>query len=142
MNWGKGIIISFVFFATFIGLLVTVCIRQQVSLVSKNYYIEELNYQQQIDQLSNASALPSPPSISIHNGFAELKYDDLVNIQNGVLSLYRPSDPGLDKSYEVASSPDSTARFDISSLRPGKYNVNFHWTMNDKKYLSQLVIVL
>jgi hypothetical protein len=40
MNWGKWIIVSFVLFAGFIGTLVTVCVRQDISLVSKDYYKE------------------------------------------------------------------------------------------------------
>ena len=56
MNWGKWIIVSFVLFAAFIGILVVICVRQDISLVSKNYYQEELAYQQQIDRMNNGTA--------------------------------------------------------------------------------------
>jgi hypothetical protein len=142
MNWGKGIVISFIFFALFIGVLVTVCVKQEVSLVSKNYYSEELNYQNQIDQLSNYAQLAIKPVVNVRNGVGELNYADLPRIQSGKLDLYRPSDPGMDRSFDILPTTDSTMRFDVSNLQPGKYNVNFTWSMNGREYLSQLVIVL
>ena len=47
MNFGKWIVVAFVFFSLFIGTLVTVCVRQDISLVSTDYYKEELIYQDQ-----------------------------------------------------------------------------------------------
>ena len=49
MNWGKSIVLSFILFAAFIGTLVTVCIRQDISLVSKDYYEEELQYDKSVN---------------------------------------------------------------------------------------------
>ena len=57
MNWGKSIILAFVLFAGFIATLVVVCVREDISLVSKDYYKEELLYQDQIQRLNNASQL-------------------------------------------------------------------------------------
>ena len=61
MNWGKSIVLAFVLFAVFIGVLVAVCVREDISLVSRNYYNEELDY-----QTKNASGLPltiTPPLV-------------------------------------------------------------------------------
>jgi hypothetical protein len=41
----------FILFAAFIGTLVTVCLRQDISLVSKDYYKEELQYENQLTRL-------------------------------------------------------------------------------------------
>ena len=65
MNWGNGIIFSFVLFAIFIAILVTVCVRQDISLVSSDYYQEELKYQDQITRINNTSKLDTQPVIKI-----------------------------------------------------------------------------
>ena len=56
MNWGKSIVLSFVLFAAFIVTLVTVCLRQDISLVSKEYYKEELQYENQLTRLKKCFA--------------------------------------------------------------------------------------
>ena len=75
MNWGKWIIVSFVLFAAFIGTLVTVCMRAEVSLVSKDYYKEELEFQKQIVRIENTSALESKPAIVAGKGIIEITFD-------------------------------------------------------------------
>jgi len=63
MNIGKWIVVAFVLFAAFIGTLVVVCVRQDVSLVSRDYYRQELAYQNQIQRLNNTAALLEKPVI-------------------------------------------------------------------------------
>jgi hypothetical protein len=68
MNWGKSIILAFVLFAVFIGVLVTVCVRQDISLVSRDYYDEELDYQSKMDGARNAAGLSQKPEINLTEG--------------------------------------------------------------------------
>jgi hypothetical protein len=42
MSWGKWIVVSFLLFAGFIATLVTICMKEDVGLVSSSYYDEEL----------------------------------------------------------------------------------------------------
>ena len=64
MDFGKWIVVAFVLFAVFIGTLVTVCVRQDISLVSKEYYKEELAYQDQIVRIANTEKLGLKPKIT------------------------------------------------------------------------------
>ena len=77
MNWGKSIIAAFLFFALFIGVLVFICMKQEVSLVSKDYYKDEINYQQQIERLNNAEHLESKPTISILDADVKVSFKKL-----------------------------------------------------------------
>ena len=65
MNWGKSIVLSFVLFAVFIGVLVAVCVREDISLVSRNYYNEELDYQTKMNGARNVDQLSQKPEISL-----------------------------------------------------------------------------
>jgi len=142
MNWGKGIVISFILFALFIGGLVAICVRQQIGLVSKDYYSQELRYQEQIDQIASASALADKPTVVTGNGVVELRYSHLDAIESGNLRLVRPSDEAFDRSFEVVTTPDSVAQFDVTALPAGKYIVNFTWRMEKRSFLLLETIVL
>jgi hypothetical protein len=128
MNWGKSIVLAFIAFAAFIGVLVTICVKQQVNLVSKDYYKEELNYQRQIDDLNNAASLGIKPVILV-----DQKHIRVSGVQHGELKLLRPSDSRFDASFVV----DSLNTFDLSKYPSGKYNASLRWEANGKSYLIQ-----
>ncbi len=142
MNWGKWIIVSFVLFALFIGALVTVCLREDISLVSKNYYQEELNYQQQIERMNNANELVNKPTISVKGVLLEVQFDQFNSFEQGKLKLFRPSDTHLDRQYVLRASPEGMQYFDISSLAKGMYHARMTWTMKGKEYFIEDTITL
>jgi hypothetical protein len=133
MNWGKSIVLAFVGFALFIGVLVTVCVRQQVSLVSEDYYNEELNYQQQIDELTNAARLEDKPVISVSR-----KQIQVAGLHRGELKLLRPSDSQFDALFMI----DSIKTFDLSTYPSGRYNASLRWHEDGKTFLMKESIIL
>lgn len=142
MNWGKAIVISFILFAAFIGVLVTVCVREDVNLVSKNYYSEELAYQQQIERINNTSQLQEKPYINVVNGIMEVKFNQFNRMDNGEIKLFRPSDVRLDKQFRLLPSDQNAQQFDVSALPGGMYRIKMLWSMNGKEYYIENVITL
>ena len=59
INWGTGIVIAMLLFMTFILQFVYRSFDSKNShdLVSKDYYKDELYYQQEIDKMNNANKL-------------------------------------------------------------------------------------
>ena len=53
MNWGKGVTIAFILFVGFIMFMVVGAFRENFDLVSDDYYLEEINYQDKINQKAN-----------------------------------------------------------------------------------------
>ena len=108
MNWGKSIVLSFVLFAAFIGTLVTVCLRQDISLVSKEYYKEELQYENQLTRLKNVTQLKSKPVIKVlENNTIQITFDRFDNMEKGELRLFRPSDSSKDKKYSIVPTSNT-----------------------------------
>jgi hypothetical protein len=142
MSWGKGIVIAFIAFGLFIGALVTVCVRQDISLVSKNYYAEELMYQEQIDRLNNAAALTERPSMVIRAGKLEVWFEGFERLEEGELVLTRPSDPRYDAKFTVNAGSDAVRVFDLSTYPNGLYNTALRWKMDGKEFLFQESISL
>jgi hypothetical protein len=141
MNWGKWIIFSFVLFAVFIGTLVTVCMRSEVSLVSVDYYQEELEFQNQITRLENTSALTTKPTIVAGNGFIEIAFD-FTGFEKGELILFRPSDAALDKKFILSATGSEFQQFPTDATDPGMYRARMQWTKKGKEYFYEQVIYL
>jgi hypothetical protein len=142
MNFGNWIVVAFILFATFIATLVTVCVRQDVSLVSKDYYKEELGYQEQIHRLNNTASLAAKPVIKVVNQTLQVKFNQSEKIENGELKLFCPSNTKMDRIFTVTTSNETTRTFDINSLQKGMYRAKLFWKMNGKEFYQEEVIYI
>lgn len=141
MNWGKWIIVSFIIFAAFIGTLVAVCFREDISLVSKDYYKEELAYQDQIARIENASKLSQKPVIKIIDDHSlQIEFNQFNEVEKGELKLFRPSNPDLDEKFQFSRSEESSQTFAVENLVKGMYRARMQWTMNGKEFYVEQVI--
>jgi hypothetical protein len=142
MNWGKSIIVVFVLFALFIGTLVTVCVRQDVSLVAPDYYKQELAYQEQMDRKQNASDLHERPKIDVTQNKLTVTFADFSKVTRGELKLFRPSDAKLDQTFNLQPTNDSVQTFDIDFPQHGMYKAKISWAMDGKEYFLEETIYL
>lgn len=133
MNWGKSIVLSFVLFAIFIAVLVTYCLREDISLVSQEYYKDELVYQKQIERMKNTLALKEKPAIEIiGQQKIQINFSLDSKIEKGKLNLFCPSNSQFDKSFELLSG--QSQQFDITSVHKGAYRIKLLWSMDGKDY--------
>ena len=142
MSFGKGIFIAFVLFATFMATLVTVCVHQNISLVSNDYYQQELLHQNKINSQINAQDLAHKPTLSFVNGELIVDFDQVQQMEEGQLKLLRPSDPSLDTSFALASSSVARQSFKLVKWKSGLYRVSLSWKVKDKEYFIEQVMVL
>lgn len=142
MNWGKWIVVSFIMFTMFIGTLVVICVRQDITLVSKQYYREELDYQNQIERIENTNALAESPDITIVNDSLRITYVRFRNMENGQLKLFRPSDPRLDRQYDLLNSTQQSQAFSIGDLQKGLYKARLFWEQDGKEFYLEKTIVI
>jgi hypothetical protein len=140
MNWGKSILAAFIFFAIFIFVLVAICLRENISLVSKDYYKEEINYQQQIERLNNVEHLKQKPRIKVVGTNLEVFFNQLASVDRGEVKLFRPSDESFDTTFSFQAQQDSVLRFDVANLLSGMYRAKMQWTMDDKEYYVEEII--
>lgn len=140
MNWGKWIIVAFVLFAGFIATLVVVCMRQDVNLVSKDYYSEELVYQKQIVRINNVNQLDSKPVIQKTGTFLSIDFVQFNEIETGKLKLFSPSDPKKDKVYILRASEETQQLIPVDDIAKGMYRAQMQWVMNGKEYFIEAVV--
>jgi hypothetical protein len=142
MNWGKWIVVSFILFAMFIGTLVFVCVREDISLVATDYYKQELDYQKQIERDKNTLALSVKPDISVINSSVQIAYKELNSLQQGELKLFRPSNAASDLTFEIKTTSDTVLVFDLHDREKGMYKAQFKWSMNGQEYYLEKIIYL
>jgi hypothetical protein len=142
MNFGNWIVVAFVLFALFIGGLVTVCVTQEVNLVSKDYYNEELAYQDQIRRINNTIRLVKKPVVTkIDDNTFQIAFDKQFNIENGKVSFFCPSDPKMDKDFKLETS-DNSQLFDTSFFGKGMYKLKLVWAMDGKEFYYEQIIYI
>lgn len=139
MKWIVG---AFVFFALFIGTLVFISMREDVSLVTENYYQEELNHQDKINKQANANQLTDKPQISFVDNSVKVIFPYFSSIEKGELHVMRPSDKRLDQSFELSAMQGDSQQFELKVWEKGLYRVTFTWTMEGKDYYFEKLLVL
>jgi hypothetical protein len=136
----KWVVSSFIFFALFIGTLVFFCVREDVSLVSANYYQDELVHQGKMEKQQNMQGLKDQPAIELQDHQVRILYDQLIKLTKGELRLTRPSDSKLDQRFQL--NQDIEQIFQLTISEKGLYRVTLQWTMDGKDYYYEKLMVL
>lgn len=138
----KWVVVAFVLFALFIGTLVVISVRQDVSLVSKNYYQDELRHSEKMTKQVNAAELSEQPQITFEENSVKVMYPLLSNFESGQLMIQRPSDARLDQQFEIQSGVGDTQVFELKVWERGLYRVSLTWSMDGKEYYFEKLMVL
>jgi hypothetical protein len=142
MSWGKWIIVAFALFAGFIATLVVVCMNQDVSLVSKDYYTDELNFQEQIARMNNVNQLEEKPVIKKSGNHLVIGFNKLNEIENGELKLFSPSNAAKDKTFNITRTKEAQELFSLADVAKGMYRARMQWAMNGREYFLETVIYI
>lgn len=142
MNWGKWIVVSFLLFAGFMAAIVTISMKQDVNLVSSQYYQDDLDFQQQLDRKNNTAALVYPPEITLTEKQLQVYFPEQTSIESGVIKLFRPSTDKQDQDFVLQTSDESTQVFKLQPLARGAYRVKMTWKVADKEYYLEKFVVI
>src|SRR3954471_1809897 len=124
MTWGNKLLLVFVGFAFLIGTLVYKCMQQNFELVSKDYYNDELRYQDKIDGANNANKLSS---IQIAQTSEEVSIQ-LPKELNGLVTtgqawFYCATSASNDRKIPLATGGDGITKISKSKLARTNYQV-------------------
>lgn len=138
MSWGYKIMFVYIAFVAGIGFLIFKASNQEFDLVTKDYYEQELKYQQVIDQSANASRLSMP--LYIEKKEAELKIsfpDEMKNKKKLVdFYLYYAADAKRDfrRSFELNENELAQA---LPVGMKGMYELKLTWETEGVKYYHE-----
>lgn len=143
MSWGKKITILYLSFVMLIVTMVSLCFGQKVELESKDYYAQELKFQDRIDAVSNEKNLPSTITHVLNKSDLTLTADSSVIGKDfsGSINFFRPSDSSKDLKLDMKFMNDQQV-VNTSQLIRGVYKMQLSWLSNGKSYFREEVIFI
>ena len=139
ISWGTGIVLAFVAFIIFILYFVFLAsTRNQANhdLVTREYYKEELAYQQEIDAQQNALKYAKETTFKKTTEGLIITFPEDFKFDNtqGIVSLYRPSNKHLDFDLPVSLS-NTHLLIPDKQLVDGRWDIRISWSHHDQNYL-------
>lgn len=143
--WPYAIIGWFVLFGTAMAAWVVVAVRNDMDLVSADYYDREIRHQQQIDR--QARTLPVQSQVKVaydaaHQAISITLPAAHVAQARGKITFYRPANAKLDRELKLMLNPAGEQTLDTKPLQPGLWKVRVQWTFNGEEfYFDQTVVI-
>ncbi len=139
MNWGHKLILVFVIFAAGMIYLAYRCMHINTDLVTKEYYKDELRYQDVIDGTKSADSLSRKVQL--------IQRDEAITVQlpgemkdekvSGNIWFYCAADAKRDRHISIEMNSEGFQEINKKIFLPGIYTVKFNWTSNDRHYYSE-----
>ena len=125
----------YIAFVAGMGFLVFKASNQEFDLVTKDYYDQELKYQQVIDQAANSSRLSAPVTIESKNGELRINFPEEMKNKKKVVDfyLYYSADAKKDfrKIFELNANELAQA---LPIGMKGMYELKLSWEAEGVKY--------
>jgi len=143
MTWGNKLLIAFIAFGALIGTLVYKCMQGNFELVSKDYYNDELSYQDKIDGTNNAAKL-STVQVLEEDATVAIQLPKELNGKpvKGEAWFYCANNSANDRRIPVAVNDEGVMLIDKSKLANTTYLLKLNWQSGDEKFYSEQRVAL
>jgi len=143
-NWGHKLTLGFLAFAGMMIYMVVQCMHTKYDLVSKEYYKDELKYQQVIDGESRANQLSSHATVTqtADNIVVQLPGEMQQKTVTGSLLFYSADNAQKDKTIALQLNDQAAQTVDSRTFLPGKYTVKINWESNGATYYSEIPVTI
>ncbi len=123
-----------------------VATHNNMDLVRKDYYEEELRFQKQIERVNRTAQLRKDITVT-SDAAAQSLMLRLPAEHNGAkptgeIHLYRPSDASLDRTITLQVNESGLQRIDTSKLRNGLWKLRATWKVNNEEYYFDQSVVI
>src|SRR6218665_3042274 len=121
MNWGRGLIIGMVCFMGFILTLVTIMMKQDIDLVTENYYLKELEYNNVYSAHNIYESAGDSIITKITNDSLVLEIPKIFQEDSITGYLFRPNDAESDLRWSFKAT--DKIQIPIGQLPKGLYEL-------------------
>lgn len=144
MNWGNKLILVFLVFAAGMAFMVYKAVNTNFELVEKDYYKQELRYQEVIDGKAAAANLSSLIELKYsREGILLIFPQEAISTQPvGEVMFYCANDAKRDRKFALTIDKTGKQFFSSTTILPGNYKVKISWTMEEKKYYVEKDILV
>jgi hypothetical protein len=141
-NWGTRIAVLYLGFVALIAVLVTMSMRQKTDLVSKDYYAQELAYQQKLDKMNRTRTLDEPVKWVVQNDRIQLQFPSGIQLPvKGTVTLFCASDAGKDLVIPFEAR-ESTFALSLQKVVNGRYTLQLDWQAGEQTYYQEGAVQL
>ena len=139
MNWGNKLLLTFLVFAGGMGFLVYRSVKTNYELVEKDYYKNEIVYQQVIDGTNRANQLSSQVTIKQNETGITLSFPEEMRNKDvtGVAWFYCSYDQKKDRTISLQLNGDAMQQIPLTALSPGNYTVKIEWGCGGRHYFTE-----
>ena len=127
-----------------ISYMVYRCMQTPVDLVTKEYYKDELIYQDVIDAKKHAASLAG--SVDLRQGSEGLILTLPLEMQhhtvNGSVQFYCPNDVKRDRHFDLKVDTAASQRIDPGVVLPGHYTLRVKWISGGVQYLDERALTI
>ena len=144
-NWGTGIALFYIIFATVLVAAVIKSTHYDHSLVVEDYYQKDLDYQEHYEKLANSQALVQDVQIQLtgeQRDEIQLSFPKHMQGIGGQLHFMRPSNKSQDFTLEIELDESNELKLPAQKMLPGLWKVQVDWTAGEKSYYKEQVLVL
>lgn len=139
MNWGNKLLVTFIVFGVGMFYLVYRAVNTSYELVDKDYYKQELRYQQVIDGTNRANLLNT--SVKIEQTATSISLELPKEMKNkeitGNILFYCAYDQKKDKQLSLQPNADGIQLFDLNKFSPGNYTLKINWSSEGENYFTE-----
>ena len=134
-NWGYKVAAFYIVFVAGIMYLVIQSSRQQMDLVTTDYYAQELKYQDKIDQSKRAEALTEPIRYKVSSSAILIEFPKEFMGKNitGNVQLYYPADEKKDILANVQTTQNQF-QLEIPEKSSGMHILKVNWEVSGVSY--------
>ncbi|MCU0322215.1 MAG: FixH family protein [Chitinophagaceae bacterium] len=138
MSWGNKLVFVFIAFAGLIGTLVYKSMKSSFDLVSKDYYTDELRYQEKIDAKASAAQfsaiqLAQTNEVVIIHFPAELAGKKV----DGEAWFYCSTNATKDRKIAIEVASNGEMIIPKSQLAKANYQVKISWKIGEESYYTE-----
>ena len=135
LSWGYKIMFVYIAFVAGMGILVFKASSQKFDLVTKDYYDQELKYQQVIDHAANSSRLSAPVAIEKNEGELKISFPEEMKNKKKVVDfyLYYAADAKKDFRKSIALNENDLVQALPAGMK-GMYELKLSWEAEGVKY--------
>ncbi len=142
INWGTGIAIFYITFAAILVFAVIKSTQYDNSLVSADYYADDLKYQEHYVKLTNSAALAQDLKIASEAETIRFQFPNEVGPVKGTILFFCPSDSKQDFTIAVQTDATKQQTVKTQNLKRGLWKVKVDWQAGEKAYYKEATIIL
>jgi hypothetical protein len=144
MSWGNKLLITFLVFGSGMIYLVYRCMHTKFELVEKDYYKNELAYQEVIDAAHRTGRLSTAVKLTITTDQFQLQLPVEMNgrLPEGEIWFYCAYDSRKDKRVPLQVNSDGLQQLPPALLSAGHYLAKIRWNVGQEHYYQEIPVTI